>query len=54
MKEEQSNANGDFTSFLTNLSGGKYTLQAQVQDVNDAIVAQSQAISFTYQPPQLV
>jgi hypothetical protein len=32
---------------------GEYTLQAKVQDVNDKVVAQSQTISFTYQPMQV-
>jgi hypothetical protein len=50
VKEEQANANGDFTSFLTALTPGEYTLQAKVQDVSDKVVAQSQTIPFTYQP----
>jgi hypothetical protein len=53
VKDEQSNQNGDFTSFLTDLEAGEYTLQAKVQDVNDKVVAQSQTISFTYQPMQV-
>lgn len=52
LSEEQASANGDFTSFLSDLKPGSHNLQAQVYDINDKIVAQSESISFTYQPPQ--
>lgn len=47
--EEQSSGNGDFTSFLTDLTPGSHTLQAQVYDINNTVVGQSDTISFTYQ-----
>lgn len=53
VKEEPSNQNGDFTSFLTSLQPGQYTLKAVVKDLNDEIIAQSADLKFTYQPTQV-
>lgn len=52
IKEEMSNQNGDFTSFLTLLQPGPHTLKAMVQDIDGKIVAQSEVLAFTYQPWQ--
>jgi hypothetical protein len=53
VKDETSNQNGDFTSFLTSVTPGQYTLSAQVKDINDAIIAKSADVKFTYQPGDL-
>ncbi len=52
VSEEQASANWDFTSFLSDLTPGKHTVQAQIYDINETIVGQSELLSFTYQPPQ--
>lgn len=53
VKEEQSNQNGDFTTFLTDLKPGQYTLKTLVKDVSDQTVAASADIQFTYQAASL-
>ncbi len=54
VKEEQSNQNGDFTTFLTDLTPGQqYTLKTLVKDVSDKTIAQSADIPFTYQATSL-
>lgn len=53
VKEEQSNQNGDFTSFLTSLQPGQYALKAIVKDIDDKTLAESELLSFTYQPTQV-
>ncbi len=50
--EEQASANWDFTSFLSDLSQGEHALQAQIYDINNNIVGQSELVKFTYQPLQ--
>lgn len=50
VKDETSNQNGDFTSFLTSITPGQYTLSAQVKDINNTVIAQSADVKFTYQP----
>lgn len=50
VKDETSNQNGDFTSFLTSVTPGQYTLTAQVKDINNSVIAQSAELKFTYQP----
>lgn len=52
LSEEQASANWDFTSFLSDLTPGAHTVQAQIYDINNAVVGQSDIVSFTYQPPQ--
>jgi uncharacterized protein YfaT (DUF1175 family) len=52
VKEESSNQNGDFTAFLTALQPGQYILKAVVKDINDALLAESADLTFTYQPTQ--
>lgn len=52
IKEEKANENGDFTTSLTDLEAGSYTLQAQVKDIEGGMAAQSDTITFTYQPTQ--
>lgn len=53
VKEEQSNQNGDFTAFVTDLTPWQYTLKTVVKDVNNNILASSADIPFTYQAAQL-
>lgn len=53
VKEELSNQNWDFTSFLTALQPWQYALKAVVKDIDDKILAESDLLSFTYQPTQV-
>lgn len=53
VKEELSNQNGDFTSFLTSLQPWQYALKAIVKDIDDKTLAESELLSFTYQPTQV-
>ncbi len=53
VKEEQSNQNGDFTAFVTDLTPWQYTLKTVVKDVNNNVLASSADIPFTYQTAQL-
>lgn len=52
VKEETSNSQGDFSSFLTLLSPWAHILEAKVSDIDGKILAQSESHPFTYQPQQ--
>jgi hypothetical protein len=52
IKEEKANENGDFTTYLTDLTAGSYTLKAQVKDIQGGVAAESEALAFIYQPTQ--
>ncbi len=53
VKEELSNQNGDFTSFLTSMQPWQYALKAIVKDIDGKTIAESELLSFTYQPTQV-
>lgn len=52
IKEEKANDNGDFTTYVTDLTAGEYILKAQVKDIQGAVAAESESVPFTYQPAQ--
>jgi hypothetical protein len=50
VQEGKTNANGDFSIYLTDVAVGQHTLPATVKDIEWTLIAQSDAVTFTYQP----